>query len=145
MSENLGVVSACAFACLATLSACKDPTSAPPTGAIKVGAVLSALHEDCPAGDEWLPPDGGDTPPVRMFAPPPHPDTECPFYRGAYQNFLIATAPLENGDPAIVQYPTLDDAFISAKPHGVRNTAARSWLGAVRQAGQRDILIDRDN
>ena len=50
------------------------------------------LAEDCPAGDDWLPPDGSPPPPpVRQFTPPPHPDTECPFYRGAYQNFLIAT------------------------------------------------------
>jgi hypothetical protein len=123
------------------LSSCSDPLPGAPQAGSSSGSSAVSLNEDCPAGDDWLP----NTPPVRMFDPAPHPDTECPFYRGAYQNFLIATQPLANGDPALLQYPTLDDAFTSAKPHGVRNTAARSWLGAVRQAGQRDLLIDRDH
>jgi hypothetical protein len=80
MSGNFRVVSACVFGSLAALSACKDPTSAPPTGAVFGGAVTAALNENCPAGDDWLPLDGGDPPPVRMFMPPPHTDTECPFY-----------------------------------------------------------------
>jgi hypothetical protein len=97
-----------------------------------------------------------------MFTPAPHPDTECPFYRGAFQNFLIALTPLPNGDPALVNYPTLDDAFQSTIPHRTRNTGTpypvsaratvgsgpptgRAWLGAVRQAGQRNVLVDQDN
>ena len=28
-----------------------------------------------------------------MFKPLPHPATECPFYRGGWQNFLVATQP----------------------------------------------------
>jgi hypothetical protein len=108
-----------------------------------------------------------------MFTPPPHPDTECPFYRAAYQNFMIATTPLGGGapagqspsDPALVDYPTLDDAFQSTIPHLTRNSgtdyptgiaahsamvaksskSGRAWLGAVRQAGQRNVLLDQDD
>jgi hypothetical protein len=170
MSGTFRVLSAYALASLAALGACKDPTASAPTGAVHVGAAPVALNEDCPAGDDWLPLDGGDPPPVRMFDPPPHPDTECPFYRGAYQNFLIATTPLESGGPAIVRYATLDDAFTSATPHLVRNTGdpsadpyanpggaagaaavragpatGRAWLGAILQAGQRNALIDQDH
>ncbi len=170
MSGNVRVISACALVIFAAASACKDPTASPPTSSAHASAVAGALNEDCPAGDDWLPLDGGDPPPVRMFTPPPHPDTECPFYRGAYQNFLIATTPLENGDAAIVRYATLDDAFTSATPHLVRNTGnpsadpyanpggaagaaavragpatGRAWLGAILQAGQRNALIDQDH
>jgi hypothetical protein len=130
-------------------SACNDPTSFDKsahdrTPSLEAGAP-QALNENCPSGDDWLPPGGGPPPPVRMFEPPPHPDTECPFYRGVYQNFMIATTPLQNGDPAIVRYATLDDAFTSAYPHATRNTASRAWLGAVHQAGERNILIDQDH
>jgi hypothetical protein len=128
---------------LTAVASCKDPTPIG-TSPAEAGAAPTSLNEDCPADKTWLP----NTPPVRMFLPPPHPDTECPFYRGAYQNFLIATQPLANGDPAIVRYATLDDAFTHTStptPHAVRNTSGRAWLGAVRQAGERNILIDRDH
>ncbi|MGO8996400.1 MAG: hypothetical protein ACLQVI_24055 [Polyangiaceae bacterium] len=134
--------SACAY--LAIAASCTDPTSfRPAVAGADAGAPITAA-EDCPASAEWFPANGGATPPVRMFVPTPHPDTECPFYRGAYQNFLIATQPQPGGDPAIVSYPTIDDAFVGA-PHGVRNTAQRAWLGAVRQAGERQVLIDQDH
>ena len=133
---------------VAVLASCKDPTpgftakpvsqpSSAPNGA---NAAPPTANEDCPIGDDWFP----TTAPVRMFVPAPHPDTECPFYRGAYQSFLIAAQPDANGDPAIVHYPTIDDAFISATPHPVRNTSGWAWLGAVRQAGRRQILIDQN-
>jgi hypothetical protein len=157
---------ALALALLAELCACKDPTSldtrkvGPASGGL--AELEETLHENCPAGDDWIPADGGPTPPVRMFDPAPHPDTECPFYRGAYQNFMIAAAPLPNGDPLLVEYPTIDDAFHSAKAHLPRNTGdpsadphdaavragpatGRAWLGAVRQAGQRNVLVDQDD
>jgi hypothetical protein len=127
---------------LVTVIACSDPTFdvVPPSPT----AQLPSANEDCPASADWFPASGG-TPPVQMFVPAPHPDTECPFYRGAYQNFLVATQPQPNGDPAILRYATIDDAFVSAAPHGVRNTSQRAWLGAVRQAGERQILIDQDH
>jgi hypothetical protein len=155
-------------------TSCKDPTINSGFGA-PVGntdVITGSLAEDCPAGDDWLPPDGAPPPPVMQFTPPPHPDTECPFYRGAYQNFLIATVPLGKNaaagqgasDPALVNYATIDDAFTFTRPHLTRNTGTeypwgkaghdavasgqatgRAWLGAVRQAGQRNILIDQDD
>jgi hypothetical protein len=168
-----------ALGALACLASCKDPTT---FDATKLGASSSdggpmtqsvpPFNEDCPAGDDWIPASGGPPPPVRMFTPPPHPDTECPFYRGAYQNFLIATTPLADGTPAIVRYATLDDAFITSKPnHLIRNTGdpsadpyanpsgasgaitvrqnptatGKAWLGAVRQAGQRNVLVDQNH
>jgi hypothetical protein len=158
------------------LASCKDPTIGAHFGdkitSIDAGPPALTNNEDCPAGSDWLPEDGSPPPPVRQFTPPPHPDTECPFYRGAYQNFLIATVPLgskagpgqQPSDPALVNYPTLDDAFTSTVPHLQRNTGTsypygkaghdavaagaatgRAWLGAVRQAGQRNILVDQDD
>ncbi len=164
------------FTCTALLGwSCKDPTIGSgfnkPNGV--ANATVGMLAEDCPAGDDWLPPDGSPPPAVRQFTPPPHPDTECPFYRGAYQNFLIATTPLGKStaagqvatDPALVNYATIDDAFTFTNPlHLTRNTGTsyaygkaahdavasgpatgRAWLGAVRQAGQRNVLIDQDD
>ncbi len=158
------------MAALAALAAgCKDPVP-PNTQPVtsSSGPTPITINEDCPAGDGWLPMDGGATPPPPMVTPPPHPDTECAFYRGAYQNFLIATAPLANGDPNLVNYATIDDAFVSsyntnhrrntgdssADPYGPGGvagaTAARlgpatgkAWLGAVHQAGGRQIVVDQ--
>jgi hypothetical protein len=116
-------------------ASCKDPFPFDPM------KVEPAGEEICAASAEWLP----DTPPVAQFEPLPHPDTECPFYRGAWQNFLIATTPDSATDePAIKSYPTIDDLFESKTPHATRGTAARSWLGDIKQAGGRQILIDQN-
>jgi hypothetical protein len=128
------------FAVVPALAGCKDPTPFTTAPAAASSAAPAAANEDCPISAEWFP----NTPPVRMFLPTPHPDTECPFYRGAYQNFLIAAQPGAQGQPALVAYPTLDDAFVSATPHAPRNTAGRAWLGVVRQAGYRSVLVDQD-
>jgi hypothetical protein len=111
-----------------TVGSCADPFGfdAQPTPA----------EESCPASVEWLP----TTPPLQMFKPLPHPETECPFYRGAWQNFLIATQPDATGEPALLRYPTIDVVFDSAKPL----PAQRALLGDIRQAGQRHILIDQN-
>jgi len=86
---------------LVALASCSDPfhfngTPVPPEE-----------EEICASSEEWLP----DTPAVPMFKPLPHPAGECPFYRGGWQNFLIATQPDANGTPAIRFYPTIDDVF----------------------------------
>jgi hypothetical protein len=117
------------------LASCQDPFH------FKPAAVEARGEEICGASDDWLP----STPPVEQFLPLPHPETECPFYRGAWQNFLIATQPdAATGEPALKAYPTIDDVFQSAKPHGPRGTAARAWLGDIKQAGGRQILIDQN-
>jgi hypothetical protein len=133
------IVAVCGVAALAS---CKDPTpfSAAPRVAPAASSTSLTASEDCPISAEWFP----ITPPVRMFVPTPHPDTECPFYRGAYQNFLVATQPDSQGQPALLHYATLDDAFVSATPHAQRNTSGRAWLGTVRQAGYRNVLVDQD-
>ena len=137
-------VSVAALVALLALVSCKDPlrfTAAPLVApATASPASTPTAFEDCPVSAEWFP----TTPPVPMFEPTPHPDTECPFYRGAYQNFLLATQPDAKGRPALVHYPTIDDAFVSATPHATRNTAGRAWLGTVLQAGYRNVLIDQD-
>jgi len=93
--------------------------------------------EDCAASSDWLP----DTPPVALFKPLPHPETECPFYRGGWQNFLIAMQPAApNGTPALLSYPTIDTVFQSSQPHA----ATRSVLGDIKQAGGRQILVDQN-
>jgi hypothetical protein len=176
LPATLGGCAATAMASLC-LGSCSDPTHLDASrvtpsadGGGPAATAPLAANEDCPAGNDWLPADGGPPPPVPMFTPPPHPDTECPFYRGAYQNFMIAMTPLPNGEPAIVRYATLDDAFHSQyNQNHLRNTGdssadpylnpggpvaaatvrkgpatGKAWLGVVRQAGQRNVLIDRD-
>jgi hypothetical protein len=104
----------------------------------------------CGASPYWLP----VTPLVRQFRPPPHPETECDFYRGAMQTFLMATQPHpDTGEPMIKYLPTIDDIFqhstplpagALAPPGEPRGTRLRSWLGDIRQAGGRQILIDQN-
>ncbi len=109
--------------------------------------------EDCPAHAEWLPADGSQTPAVAQFEPAKHPNTECPFYSAGWQNFLIATHPDSNGDPLFASYATVDDVFTKATPLAAgalappgthRGTQLRAWLGDIKQAGNRNILIDQD-
>jgi hypothetical protein len=117
------------------LASCKDPFHFQPA------EVQLAQEEVCPSSEEWLP----HTPPLEQFLPLPHPASDCPFYRGAWQNFLIATEPDPTTDePAIKTYPTVDDVFQSATPHAPRDTAGRAWLGDIKQAGGRQILIDQN-
>jgi hypothetical protein len=119
------------------VTACKDPThfDTTPTQAVEI----AEPPENCPASAEWLP----STPALAQFEPLPHPATECPFYRGAWQSFLVATQPGADGEPAFRSYPTIDDLFVSKTPHAPRNTAQRAWLGDIKQAGGRQILIDQ--
>jgi hypothetical protein len=121
--------SALGLAALAMLaSGCSDP----------FGFSAEAVEgpEVCAASREWLP----NTPPLDQFKPLPHPATECPFYRGGWQNFLVATQPDAEGNPAILSYPTIDTMFESAQPRAEN----RSVLGDIRQAGGRQILIDQN-
>jgi hypothetical protein len=112
----------------AAFSACSDPR---PPDLTPTGGEL----EDCPGSAEWLP----NTPPMTLFKPLPHPVTECPFYRGVWQNFLIAMQPIDNkGTPALLTYPTIDTVFQATKPHGPN----RAYLGDIKQAGGRQILVD---
>jgi hypothetical protein len=110
----------------AIAGACSDPLGFDPEP--------PAEEEVCAASREWLP----DTPAVDLYKPLPHPSGECPFYRDAWQNFLIAAQP-DAGQPAFLAYPTVDTAFDPAVPHA----PGRSVLGDVRQAGGRQILIDQ--
>ena len=112
---------------LLTVGACTDPFGFTPP---------SQADGPCPASVEWLP----TTPRLEMFKPPPHPASECPFYRGGWQSFLIATQPDATGRPALLGYPTIDDVFQSAKPP----SAQRALLGDIRQAGGRHVLIDQN-
>jgi hypothetical protein len=181
---GLGTIAFLAAAVSAVTAACNDPTgfsvpSGPGGSSSSSGPndISGSFNEDCPADGTWIPADGGLTPPVPMVEPAPHPDTECPFYRGAYQNFMIAGAPKANGDPALVDFATLDDTFTSqfkANNPYVRNSGTldpaksadpcvnsggasgantaragaptgRAWLGVVRQAGHRNVLVDQDH
>jgi hypothetical protein len=121
---------ALALAAAALAGACKDPTGFDAT------PVPSQAVEICAASDDWLP----DTQPVEQFLPLPHPASECPFYRGGWQNFLAATQPDDSGRPALVGYPTIDTVFSPKIPH----PANRSFLGDIKQAGGRQILIDQN-
>jgi hypothetical protein len=113
------------------LGACSDPT-----GFDNKPAATPAQEEICAASDDWLP----NTPPLQQFLPLPHPATECPFYRGGWQNFLIALQPDGDGKPAILSYPTISTVFTPKVPH----SRDRSFLGDIKQAGGRQILVDQN-
>jgi hypothetical protein len=115
---------------LAALAACKDPTGFDPR------PVPPVTEEICAASDDWLP----TTPALEQFMPLPHPAAECPFYRGGWQNFLVATQPDGQGRPALLGYPTIDTIFSPKVPH----PPGRSFLGDIKQAGGREILIDQN-
>jgi hypothetical protein len=92
-------------------------------------------EEICGASEEWLP----NTPAARGFRPLPHPAGECPFYRASWQQFLVATQPDADGNPDFLNWATVGSLFQS-----VRDNSQRSYLGDVRQAGGRQILIDQN-
>jgi hypothetical protein len=139
---------------LLVLASCTDPTK-PDTTAHPPIAQPPPEVEDCAASKEWLPttPELGAPTFVRPAA---HPETECPFYRGAWQTFLLAGQPDARpdfaGEPAIKSYPVLDDVFdrtVSVKGRlaaagAPRGTQQRAWLGDIKQAGGREILIDQN-
>jgi hypothetical protein len=93
-------------------------------------------EELCAASADWLP----NTPELQQFLPLPHPASECPFYRGGWQVFLRALQPDAMGRPAILDYPTLGTVFTPKVPHPLN----RSFLGDIKQAGGRQILIDQN-
>ncbi len=96
-------------------------------------------EEICQASPDWLE-DPAGTPPLDLFLPLPHPAGECPFYRGGWQNFLYALQPDDQGRPALLSYPTIETVFTPAIPHGPN----RAYLGDIKQAGGRQILIDQN-
>jgi len=114
-------------------AACKDPTHP------NLDPIPVTVEEICEASADWLP----NTPEVEQFLPPPHPAGECPFYRSGWQNFLRAMQPTNaDGLPALVTsaYATIDQVFQHAKQHA----ATRAYLGDIKQAGGRQILIDQN-
>jgi len=115
----------------ALLVACTDPKK------IDVNPVPPAEVEDCAASADWLP----DTPPLGQFKPAPHPTTECPFYRGVWQTFLAAMQPDPmTGLPALITYATVDSMFKRTAVLG----PDRAYLGDIKQAGGRQIVIDQN-
>ena len=112
------------------IAACSDPLSFNNT------PVTTQQEEICPASATWLP----NTPPLEQFLPLPHPASECPFYRGGWQNFLVALQPDAAGKPALLSYPTIDTVFTPKVPHSPN----RSFLGDIKQAGGRQILVDQN-
>jgi hypothetical protein len=125
---------------LLLLAACADPFSFDNTAqgaAALQGEQPEAEEEEiCAASEEWLP----NTPPLDLFKPLPHPATECPFYRGSWQNFLVATQPDATGRPDFLSWASIDSLFVSSRP----KAAVRAELGDIRQAGGRQILIDQN-
>jgi hypothetical protein len=117
-------------AVLTVFPSCSDPFGFEATRA------TAANEEVCPSSEEWLP----TTPRVDMFNPLPHHATECPFYRGAWQNFLVATQPDTSGRIALQDFPTIEKLFQPARPFGEK----RAWLGGIKQPGSRQILVDQN-
>jgi len=95
--------------------------------------VVIEPEEICPSSEEWLPTTRGcrcsNHSRIRG---------ECPFYRGGWQNFLLATQPDANGTPAIRMYPTIDDLFQPAKPHGANR---HGWATSSKPADDRSSSI----
>ena len=119
----------------ATTFACSDPFSFD-ASATSAGALQEAEEEEiCASSEEWLP----NTPPLALFKPLPHPAGECPFYRGSWQNFLVATQPDAEGNPNFLEWPTITTLFESSKLN-----PNRSFLGDIRQAGGRQIVVDQN-
>jgi hypothetical protein len=118
---------------LLTIAACSDPLKFDNTPVVVEG------EEICEASQDWLP----NTPELPQFLPVPHPAGECPFYRSGWQNFLLAMQPDTNGVPAMVNSPdflTIDQVF----QHTAQHPANRSYLGDIKQAGARQILVDQN-
>jgi hypothetical protein len=118
------------------LSACSDPFAFDSTVQTTAGLQEGEEAEICSSSEEWLP----STPPLDLFKPLPHPAGECPFYRGSWQNFLVATQPDADGRPDFLNWATIDSMFLSSLP----KAAVRAELGDIRQAGGRQILIDQN-
>jgi hypothetical protein len=72
---------------------------------------LFAQDSGCDPDPQWLP-----VTPMPSFdgPPPPHPAPDCPFYTASWQTFLFATQPDDNGNPAFLNYPTIEQTFGSA-------------------------------
>jgi hypothetical protein len=136
MSHTRSTIPALAF-CLAIFAGCSDPFPFNATPKPGPDAEPPAQEEICESSANWLP----STPELDQFDPPPHPESECPFYRGVWQNFLKATQPDPvSGRPALQSYPTIETMFQHSKPLSPN----RSWLGDIKQAGGRQILIDQN-
>jgi hypothetical protein len=126
------------LAALFLLPTCADPFSFDTTvqGTATLQGADVEEEEICPSSEEWLP----NTPPLDLFLPLAHPATECPFYRGSWQNFLVATQPDVDGRPAFLSWANVDSLFLSSRP----KAALRAQLGDIRQAGGRQIVIDQN-
>jgi hypothetical protein len=137
-NRNCYVRRASLLAGLLVLPACSDPFSVDPTDQrlSTLQEVEEEEEEICASSEEWLP----NTPPLDMFKPLPHPAGECPFYRGSWQNFLVATQPDAEGRPDFLSWANIDSLFVSSRPRA----ALRAELGDIRQAGGRQILIDQN-
>jgi hypothetical protein len=100
-------------------------------------APTQVVPESCNASADWLP----ATPAVQLYKPAAHPASECPFYQASWQNFLLATQPdPDTGQPVLRAYATIDDLFQRSVPR----PEPRAWLGDIKQAGARQILIDQN-
>ncbi|HEY2903378.1 MAG TPA: hypothetical protein VGL59_22530 [Polyangia bacterium] len=126
-----GIAVAWGATLLVAAAACNDPRP------IDTTPVSPLAEEICESSADWLP----NTPDVDQYLPLPHPASECPFYRGGWQNFLIATQPIDAaGTPAFAAYPTIASVFQPKVPY----PANRSFLGDIKQAGGREIAIDQN-
>lgn len=65
-------------------------------------------------GPPWLP----ITPePQETQSPAPRSESDCGFYRPAWQRFLVATQPaMPSGSPAFLGYPSFEDVFSTVSP-----------------------------
>jgi hypothetical protein len=108
------------------------------------------------APDSWLP----TTPQPGNDKPDPHPAPDCPFYKAAWQRFLVATQPDTNGVPKFLSYATIEDVFghdvapqfakesgglLSLAPRSLESPNQTPAIGAgVRQAVSRGLLLDQN-
>jgi hypothetical protein len=99
-------------------------------------AAANACPEDLDDLDDWFP----TTPEVDSCLPRPRPSNTCAFYQFAWQHFLVATQPNEQGAPEFLAWETIETTFGGGNrfPPG-----APVLSGSLPQAGSRQILTDQ--
>ena len=106
-----------------------------------VGSKIQNKRNGCVAVHDWFP----RTPPPADTRPDP--DSDCAFYKWAWQQFLFVTQSAGAGDdrPRFVSFSSRSELISpkSDQTHAARTFIPRD-LGAIRQAGSLGILIDQN-
>ena len=104
------------------------------------GSNIPGKRATCVAIPEWFP----RTPPPTNSRPDP--DSDCAFYKWAWQEFLFVTQPASEGNdrPRFLDFATRSElpSRENDPADGTRTIIPRD-LGAIRQAGSLGIVVDQ--